>query len=327
MAINLKQFSKTGGGFGQGAYDRARAAGLSDDQIRSSLPSSGLKLGEAVNRRLNSGGGGGNAPMPQPQGRFSNFNFGAYGGGGFGAKDLEFLKSRGASYSDIGQVARQAVDKGLNISHEVRGYGANKPTPTRDLIKNFNGNWFSANLPGVSLTDITNDDDVRALMGKKLGAGQYFDNGKYKVVAGNAREPGWGDYVPPGYGKVGYTSSSIFRPHPKYGSWSKKQGDDLLILRQMEEEGGMPWPDLPPNQPPAASPMVMEGDGMGGGGMFGMPDEAEELDKSVSSGAGGAALDSKATGFRMARSSRQLAGRKAQGIGSQKKTPFTSWRA
>ena len=323
MAINLKQFSGGNkGGFGQGAYDRARAAGLSDDQIRSSLPSSGLKLGEAVNRRLNSGGGGGNAPMPQPQGRFSNFNFGAYGGGGFGAKDLEFLKSRGASYSDIGQVARQAVDKGLNISHEVRTYGANKPTPTRNLLKNFGGNWTSANLPGVNFTELANDADIQALTGKTLGAGKYYGNGKYQVVAGNARESGWGDYVPPGFEKVGYTTSSMFSPHPKYGSWSKKVGDDLLILRQMQEEGGMPWPDLPPNQPPAASPMVMEG--MGGGGM--MPEEEEELDKSISSGAGGAALDSKATGFRMARSSRQLAGRKAQGIGSQKKNPFTSWR-
>jgi len=51
----------------------------------------------------------------------------------------------------------------------------------------------------------------------------------------------------------------------------------------------------------------------------------EEEDKSLSSGAGGLDLASWATGFRRARSSRQKAGRGAQGLASQKKSPFTSW--
>ena len=53
--------------------------------------------------------------------------------------------------------------------------------------------------------------------------------------------------------------------------------------------------------------------------------EEEEVDKSLSSGAGGLDLASWATGFRRARSSRQKAGRGAQGLASQKKSPFTSW--
>jgi hypothetical protein len=58
-----------------------------------------------------------------------------------------------------------------------------------------------------------------------------------------------------------------------------------------------------------------------------IPEEEEEVevDKSLSSGAGGLDLASWATGFRRARSSRQKAGRGAQGLASQKKSPFTSW--
>jgi hypothetical protein len=51
----------------------------------------------------------------------------------------------------------------------------------------------------------------------------------------------------------------------------------------------------------------------------------EKIDNSLSSGAGGLDLASWATGFRRARSSRQKAGRGAQGLASQKKSPFTSW--
>jgi len=51
----------------------------------------------------------------------------------------------------------------------------------------------------------------------------------------------------------------------------------------------------------------------------------EKVDNSLSSGAGGLDLASWATGFRRARSSRQKAGRGAQGLASQKKSPFTSW--
>jgi hypothetical protein len=51
----------------------------------------------------------------------------------------------------------------------------------------------------------------------------------------------------------------------------------------------------------------------------------EEIDLSASSGAGGLDLASWATGFKKARSSRQRAGRRAQGLASQKKNPFKSW--
>ena len=51
----------------------------------------------------------------------------------------------------------------------------------------------------------------------------------------------------------------------------------------------------------------------------------ETVDNSLSSGAGGLDLASWATGFRTARSSRRRAGKGSQGLGSMKKSPFTSW--
>jgi hypothetical protein len=55
--------------------------------------------------------------------------------------------------------------------------------------------------------------------------------------------------------------------------------------------------------------------------------EPEPVDTSLSSGAGGLDLASWATGFKKARSARQKAGKGAQGLASQKKSPFKSWNA
>ena len=51
--INLSTYSLDGKGFGLTAYEKARAAGLTDQQIRSSLATSGLKIGEQAADRLN----------------------------------------------------------------------------------------------------------------------------------------------------------------------------------------------------------------------------------------------------------------------------------
>ena len=55
--------------------------------------------------------------------------------------------------------------------------------------------------------------------------------------------------------------------------------------------------------------------------------EPEPVDTSLSSGAGGLDLASWATGFKRAKSARQKAGKGAQGLASQKKSPFKSWNA
>ena len=79
--------------------------------------------------------------------------------------------------------------------------------------------------------------------------------------------------------------------------------------------------------------VVDTGGGVTGGGVTGgvtpitpeIPVPEEEVDRSASSGAGGLDLASWATSFKRARSSRQRAGRSAQGLASQKKNPFKSW--
>ena len=79
---------------------------------------------------------------------------------------------------------------------------------------------------------------------------------------------------------------------------------------------------LPETTPP---PETTTGGGGGGGGPI-IPEE-EPIDTSLSSGAGGLDLASWATGFKRARSARQKAGKGAQGLASQKKSPFKSWNA
>ena len=75
------------------------------------------------------------------------------------------------------------------------------------------------------------------------------------------------------------------------------------------------------------------GGDMGDGGDIGtgidspINETIEETNKGMSSGAGGLDLASWATGFKKAQSARQRAGRKAQGLASQKKTPFKSWNS
>ena len=64
----LKQFSSDGKGFGQGAYNRAKAAGWTDQQISSQLGSSGLTAGSWVQNQLGMSGGGGGG------GSFGGFN-------------------------------------------------------------------------------------------------------------------------------------------------------------------------------------------------------------------------------------------------------------
>ena len=103
---NLRQFSNTGSGFGQAAYNRARASGLSDSQIRSSLASSGLTIGAKV---ANSGSGG--VDLKQ----FSNT------GTGFGQAAYNRALSSGLSDS---QIRSSLASSGLTIGAKVTNSGS-----------------------------------------------------------------------------------------------------------------------------------------------------------------------------------------------------------
>lgn len=88
---------------------------------------------------------------------------------------------------------------------------------------------------------------------KNLAAGQYFDDGKYMVVSGNAKEPHWGDFVPPGYRKIGYTNQQTWHTPPRHGYVKKTSGDNLLILKrkndQKQDSSNQAKPPKTPKQP------------------------------------------------------------------------------
>ena len=90
--------------------------------------------------------------------------------------------------------------------------------------------------------------------------------------------------------------------------WGKNQ----FVPAEVKEEAPAPEEEAPVDETPIEDTPI---------------EEVEEEDKSASSGAGGLDLASWATGFKKAQSARQKAGRQAQGLASQKKSPFKSWNS
>lgn len=119
MAINLAQFSKTGTGFGQGAYAKARASGLSDAQIRAALPSSGLKIGSAVSQSL-----GGDTQLYQYRGGAGQFGLTSYNNAiAAGMTPHNIRQSLASSGLRIGDKAAQALN--INEGMTYLGYSPN----------------------------------------------------------------------------------------------------------------------------------------------------------------------------------------------------------
>tara|TARA_B100000085_G_scaffold128999_1_gene117426 strand:+ start:204 stop:1097 length:894 start_codon:yes stop_codon:yes gene_type:complete len=105
MPVNLGQFTTTGG-FGQGAYDRARAAGYSDAQIKQSLPSSGLKIGERVGQTL-----GGNTSLYQYRGEGKGLGMGTLQRAqAAGMSNAQIRSAAASSGMRIGELAAQALN-------------------------------------------------------------------------------------------------------------------------------------------------------------------------------------------------------------------------
>jgi hypothetical protein len=105
------------------------------------------------------------------------------------------------------------------------------------------------------------------------------------------------------------------------------RGGGREIVRGMGKQykGPSGTPDTTPGGDTGGGDMGDGGD-MGTGIDSPINETIEETNKGMSSGAGGLDLASWATGFKKAQSARQRAGRRAQGLASQKKTPFSSWK-
>ena len=112
---------------------------------------------------------------------FENFDFSAYGKAGFGAEDLAYLQSQGASPYMINQVAQQAMSKGLNIGKVVQDYLVANPMVSANPF---------APKPSSPAYSLTGTKQVQGVAPKK-DVGSYtvpqttytFDPSKYKPTA------------------------------------------------------------------------------------------------------------------------------------------------
>lgn len=73
----------------------------------------GKNVGGRAERLLQRGG-------QKSGGDFSNFDFSAYGKGGFGMADITELLNQGATRKDIKQVGRRAKEEGVNIGDRAK---------------------------------------------------------------------------------------------------------------------------------------------------------------------------------------------------------------
>jgi|TARA_Y100000004_G_scaffold146120_1_gene166886 hypothetical protein len=109
--------SKGGKGFGMADIDYLTKAGASKSQLRGlrdRAVKEGLQIGERAGRLLQE--------ESKRSGKdFSNFDYGAYGGKGFGMKDVEALLDQGATRKDIRRVGKRAMKKGLNVGDRAKG--------------------------------------------------------------------------------------------------------------------------------------------------------------------------------------------------------------
>ncbi len=114
MAINLAQFSKSGTGFGQGAYEAARQH-YTDAQIRAALPSSGLQIGQAVGQTL-----GGDTSLYQHRGSGGQLGMGTLAKAqAAGMTNAEIRSAAAMSGMTIGAKAAAALNVNPGMTYVV----------------------------------------------------------------------------------------------------------------------------------------------------------------------------------------------------------------
>ena len=92
----------------------------------------------------------------------------------------------------------------------------------------------------------------------RIGPGQYYqsDSSQFKTVAGiNPNEPGWGNYVEPGWQLIGYGGDPGGRRETKYGSYTNPD-TTFAILERLNPAAPAPAPAPPPPAAPPAPPQI-----------------------------------------------------------------------
>jgi len=213
MAINLAQFSKSGG-FGQGAYAAAKAQGYTDAQIKAALPSSGLTIGAKVGSAL-----GGNTDLYQYRGGGGQFGLSSYNNAiAAGMTPGQIRSSLAASGLRIGDKAAEALN--VNQGMTYLGYS---PYVKQSFAGN-SGIQYPAR-PQLAPRGYGMDGRFSSDQGYSPTlyiSGGGNDYGALNAVFGTNYEGGpniGGGYYDPDFGRVNYVPppSDPNRPYGGYG--------------------------------------------------------------------------------------------------------------
>ena len=237
----------------------------------------------------------------------------------------------------VGQGLRIAGGDGLSKGELKTILGASNKDPGRVIGKL---DKINKKLAGKDKTGITlRSGAANMLIKKGSKPGRSFDFGAGPI--GSALAGMMGDPGSPGTWFKGQKKGvrEAVDPtfldkgmdlNPKGKETVRGVGDQYKVPKRFDPKDpkDLKDPKDPKTDPdPIIEDPIIEDPITGGGGGGPITPEEEPIDTSLSSGAGGLDLASWATGFRRARSARQKAGKGAQGLASQKKSPFKSWNA
>ena len=317
---------------------RMAEKGKTPEQIQRRTSVGSATANRYVERRGPSSSGGGGS---------SNRSSGGGGGGS---------SSRSSGGGGGGSNRSSRISNNNSLSRNLKIAGRNNNVSKSELSKIAKKNDVSVDkvIQRLDTLNSKNDD-------LKIGLGSAAVNAYTKGELGNARELFWnqaGNYSfgTQGSSKIkkqgkiastlndylGFTSPMVQGQGGQFNNGvTAGRLPAITAGNQINAKGGIttkptfygappkpvpaPAPTPEPTPEPTTPPETTPGGGGGGGGPI-TPEE-EPIDTSLSSGAGGLDLASWATGFRRARSARQKAGKGAQGLASQKKSPFKSWNA
>ena len=107
-------------GAGGEDYGTGYRAGTVGDRLRPFYETYMKEQGLGVTENPEGYAAGSSTSTPsQTAGRFDDFDYAAYGQGGFGLKDVRALLDKGATTDEILKVGRRAKDRGLNVGPNV----------------------------------------------------------------------------------------------------------------------------------------------------------------------------------------------------------------
>ena len=348
----IGEANRGSGTFGEQAFKQAKASGMSRQDIEKAVNKAGLKFNQKLSDRLSDKGGGGTtASRTTPKIKGITQALKIAGEKGISKGEYRTIaEAKGKSPEKIiGKLDKintklEGKDKvGINLKSGAANMLVKKAQKYSDKYNGYRSIDFGGGAIGSTL---------QSMISTPANAGTWI---KGKRVGGREADPG---FNPGGKAdKNRMIRGTVIRPDGKIavkGTGKQYKTPKRLSGREIGPYDGMEIGTPNPSGPgPLANPNTetwlgnqdpngtdpngtdqigedqIETDQIGEDQIetdqIGTDQIEEDIDLSASSGAGGLDLDSWALGFRKARSARQKAGSGAQGLASQKKSPFKSW--